>query len=169
VGELYLSTDPTAVEVFVNEKYAGMTPLRIQVPSESSVITLRKAGYSETAIPASKLLKRAKSGSVELTIPTTEQGARLVESARKYKKQAITWSYLGIGMIGVSILLGVQQTLYEQKAELYRGKDPDVYQRSRNTADTLSTLTYASSAATAGIFIFSFSKMLKYFYLNSNE
>jgi hypothetical protein len=169
VGQLYLSSDPTAAEVFVNEKYTGLTPLRILVPSETSVITLRKDGYRETAIPASKLLKRAKSGSVELPLLTTEEGDRVLGSARKYKKQAVTWSYIGIGMIGVSILLGVQQTLYEQKAELYRGKDADVYRRSRNTADTLSTLTYASSAATAGIFVFSFSKMLKYFYLNSSD
>jgi len=69
-------------------------------------------------------------------------------------------------MLGASILLGVQKTLYDQKADLYGiREDNDRYRNSLSTADTLFYLTAASSAVTAGIFTFSFLRLLKYFTL----
>ncbi|KPJ89574.1 MAG: hypothetical protein AMS17_01285 [Spirochaetes bacterium DG_61] len=165
LGELYLDTEPQDAAVYVDERYAGQTPLRILVPSRNSVVTLRRQGYREESIGIVDLLEGEKAA-VTLRLLPADEGERLYDRAERLKRQAKILSYTGIGMTGVSILLGVQKTLYEQKADLYRKESNDErYRESLSTANTLSTLFYISSAVTAGIFVFSFSKLIHYFTL----
>jgi hypothetical protein len=165
VGELSLSTVPQSADVLVDERYVGRTPLLIQIPSERSILTVKKEGYSEETLRASDLLSIEKGGSFELRLLPIYEAEQLLVQADRLKRQARLLSYTGIGMVGLSILLGAQKTLSEQRADLYRESNQERYEQARSSANLLSALTSISAAATTGFFIFSFSKMVKYFTL----
>jgi len=173
-----VNTDPPGAKVYLNEKFAGETPLDIEVSYDNFTLTLIKDGFKEEVINNIDLyidnITQGKDAHaqkrINLKLFPIDKKKSQYEDADIYKKQAKVSAYAGFGMLGLSILLGVQKTLYDQKADLYKiSMDEDRYRNSLSTADTLFYLTAASSAVTAGIFTFSFLRLLKYFTLYSSH
>jgi hypothetical protein len=165
---LYLETEPQGATIFVDENLMGQTPLFIPLSPESSMLTIAMEGFREESIAISDLWEKVheeEEKKIHLSLLPKDLEKSVLDRAETLRKQAKILSYTGFGMLGVTIFLGVKKTLYDQKADLYRPINEDIYQQSARTARSLSALTYASSAVTGGAFIFSFIKLIKYFTL----
>ncbi len=169
---LHISTIPPDAQVYIDEKYHGSTPVEIKVPNENFTLTIIKDEYKEKIIHSSDIFREVRSDSymVEFTLIPLEEEEIQYKRAETHKRNSKILAITGVGMLGVSILFGVEKTLYEQKADLYQTEgDQDNYDRARNIANTLTILTVASSTVTGGIFTLSFFQLKKYFTLYSSQ
>ena len=112
--------------------------------------------------------REAKAYTIELLeklgiVLSEEDKEKILNKAELHRKSSETLYYTGIGMLGLSIIFGIEQTANLQKADLYRGVDSAKHIQALDATNTLSYLTAASSVITAGIFVFSFIEILKYF------
>lgn len=151
---------PHGTRIYREEKYEGVSPLSFGLSADDRTVTFVKEGYVRRTVPVEEIegLERYKASLV-----THEMKKKLLKKAELHRRGSETLYYTGIGMAGVSILLGIEKTAYQQKADLYSGVDADRYSEALGISNTLTYLTTASVAVTAGIFIFSFIEMLKYF------
>ena len=151
---------PHGTRIYREEKYEGVSPLSFGLSADDRTVTLIKEGYVRRTVPVEEIegLERYKASLV-----THEMKQKLLKKAELHRRGSETLYYTGIGMAGVSILLGIEKTAYQQKADMYSGVDADRYSEALGISNTLTYLTTASVAVTAGIFIFSFIEMLKYF------
>jgi hypothetical protein len=86
--------------------------------------------------------------------------------AETHLKRAKISAITGIGMLGVSIILGTRKTLYDQEADLTSGKS---HRESLDASRVFFYLTATSSVITGGIFSYSFIQIIKYFTRYSPE
>jgi hypothetical protein len=151
---------PHGTRIYREEKYEGVSPLSFGLSDDDRTVTFVKEGYVRRTVPVEEIegLERYKASLV-----THEIKQKLLKKAELHRRGSEALYYTGIGMVGVSILLGIEKTAYQQKADLYSGVDADRYSEALGISNTLTYLTTASVAVTAGIFIFSFIEMLKYF------
>ena len=151
---------PHGTRIYREEKYEGVSPLSFGLSADDRTVTFVKEGYVRRTVPVEEIegLERYKASLV-----THEMKQKLLKKAELHRRGSETLYYTGIGMAGVSILLGIEKTAYQQKADMYSGVDADRYSEALGISNTLTYLTTASVAVTAGIFIFSFIEMLKYF------
>ncbi|UCB45773.1 MAG: PEGA domain-containing protein [Spirochaetota bacterium] len=165
---VFYTTTPSAVRVYSGEKFAGETPLSVSITTQDRTLTFVKEGYVSKTVYTKEAMEGKGKHQVELI--TEEDKEKILNQAELHRKSSETLYYTGIGMLGLSIILGIEQTANLQKADLYRGIDSVKHSQALDTTNTLSYLTAASSVVTAGIFVFSFIEMLKYFNLyNYNE
>ena len=151
---------PHGTRIYREEKYEGVSPLSFGLSADDRTVTFVKEGYVHRTVPVEEIegLERYKASLV-----THEMKQKLLKKAELHRRGSETLYYTGIGMAGASILLGIEKTAYQQKADLYSGVDADRYSEALGISNTLTYLTTASVVVTAGIFIFSFIEMLKYF------
>jgi hypothetical protein len=160
---LVVITDPEEADVYLNEEFIGKTPLELSLSEGNQILTFIKEGHDRLVLNTNNLSPEEKTLTLKLT--TTEQTEERYAKAETHLKRSIISSYSGIGMLGVSIFTGTQKTLYDQKADLYRGTAPNRYEDAQLAANILLYLTVASSIITGGIFVYSFIEMIKYFNL----
>ena len=152
---------PKGTRIYTGERYEGESPLSFGLSSEERTVTFVKEGYVRLTVPAEEIegLRR-----YEVSLIAPEIRDKVQRQAELHKKGSETLYYTGLGMVGVSMLLGIEKTAYQQKADLYNiSGDTDRYNEAIGIANTLTYLTAASAVVTTGIFIFSFIEMLKYF------
>lgn len=170
--KLKINTVPSDAQVYIGEKYQGSTPVEILVPNEQFTLTIIKDEYKDKIIHSSAIFKEVTSDGyvLELTLlPLIEEEVQY-KSAETHKKNSKILAITGFGMLGVSILLGVEKTLYEQKADLHKiNGDQDDYEKARSRANMFTILTVASAAVTGSVFTLSFFQLKKYFTLYSSQ
>jgi hypothetical protein len=153
---------PAGTRIYTGERYAGASPTSVGLRALDRTVTFVKDGYSHRTVSVEEIEGKEK---YESSLISFEMKEKLLNDAERHKKGSETLYYTGIGMVGVSILLGIEKTAFQQKADLYHGVDADRYTEALSSANTLTYLTAASAAVTVGLFIFSFIEMLKYFHL----
>lgn len=159
---VHIFTDPAGADIYIDEQFMGITPLELMLTGNYYTFTIIKKGYSQVIVNSLDLPHDQNILDVKLVSPDiTEKHYNQAETHLKRSKiSAIT----GIGMLGVSIILGTKKTLYHQEADLYRETKPRrYYQASMDASRVFSYLTATSSVITGGIFTFSFIQMIKYF------
>jgi hypothetical protein len=157
---LYTSMPP-GTRVYSGEKFEGETPLSFSLSTQDRTLTFVKEGYVQKTVFPQEAIEEDEKYQVELI--TEEEKENILNKAELHRKSSETLYYTGIGMLGLSIILGIEQTANHQKADLYRGVDSAKHVQALDATNTLGYLTAASSVVTAGIFVFSFIEMLKYF------
>jgi hypothetical protein len=162
---LLLITDPGEADVYLNEEFIGKTPLELTLSDDNQILTLVKEGHDRLVMNTKSISPDVKTLKLKLT--ETELTAKRYAEAEKHLKRSKILSYTGIGMLGMSIFLGTEKTLFDQKADLYRGSAPNRFEDARLKADVFTYLTVASSVITSGIFAYSFIEMIRYFNLYS--
>jgi hypothetical protein len=160
-GPIEYAVTPPGTRIYTGERYAGSSPASFELREQDRTVTFIKEGYARRTVPFEEIEDKS---TYEASLITSEIKAKLLEDAERHKKGSQTLYYTGLGMVGVSILLGIEKTAYQQRADLYRD-DSGRYNEAFSTATTLGYLTAASAAVTAGIFIFSFIELLQYFHL----
>ena len=160
-------SEPAGAAVYLDEEYLGTTPLNTFIPEGRHVLTFVINGFSPVILYTADMERGEQSLFVRLA--AYEQEALTFARAEIHKKRAKVLSAGGIAALAGTILLGVEKTLYEQKADLYKTKDEERSQNARRTADALSYLTVGSAVVTGGLFSFSFMELLKYFHLYSES
>ena len=170
--KLNINTVPPDAQVYIGERYQGNTPIEIMITDKQFTITIIKDEYKEKIIHSSAISKEVTSDEyvVELTLlPLIEEEIQY-KSAEKHKRNSKILAITGFGMLGVSILLGVESTLFEQKADLHKiNGDQDDYEEAQTRANMFAILTVASAAVTGGVFTLSFFQLKKYFTLYSSQ
>jgi len=156
-----VSSIPPGVSVYLDEKYLGNTPHFLSAGEEQKTITLMGKGYTPITINLDEIPD--KTGRIELEIETISETELNHRKAERHKKKARIFSHLGLGFLGTAVLLGTQETFYQQKADLYQGIDSEKYTRALNTAKTLRILTLSSSVISCSLFTYSFREILNYF------
>jgi hypothetical protein len=156
---LMVVTDPSEADVYLNDEFLGKTPLEINLSEGYQTMTFVKEGYDRLIVSTTNLSPDEKTLNLKLVTSKLTQDRYL--QAETHLKRAKILSYTGVGLLGVSIFLGTEKTLYDQKADLYRGTSR--YEDSRQKANLFTYLTIASSIITGGIFTFSFMEMIRYF------
>ncbi len=154
---------PSDAQVFANEKYIGNTPFLLSFSESDHTFTFVKEGYIPRTVTVEELSQKEEE--LHLTLLSTEMKEKLFEKAEIHRKRSEILSYTGIGMLGLSVLLGIEGTANTQLADLYTGKDEDRYNQAVMAANIFNYLSTASSIITGGIFIFSFIELLRYFTL----
>jgi hypothetical protein len=163
----YTSTPPGA-KVYLGEQFQGETPLSVGIFPEDRTLTFVKKGYARKTLLTQEITEGTEQKQVKLI--TEEEKEKILNNAELHRKSSEILYYTGIGMLGLSVLLGIEATSSHQQADLYRGVDPARHAQALDTTNTLGYLTAASSAVTAGILVFSFIEILKYFDLyNYND
>jgi hypothetical protein len=160
-------SDPEGAELYVDERFAGLTPVEVLTSGEERSFIFIKEGYRDRLLTSLEVPPDVRE--VEVNLIPLSLLADLAEHAERHRRRANVSYGGGIGMIGLAILFGAQKTLFEQKADLYQGTDPDRYEDSLKSANTYSTLTAVSVAAAAGLFTFSFVEMVRYFKLYGSD
>jgi len=151
---------PAGTRIYNGERFIGTSPVAAALSKKERTVTFSKEGYiNRTVIQG----EREGATQYETSLVSGEMKTATIEQALRHKKGSETLYYAGLGMTGVSILFGIGKTSYQQQADLYRSSDASRHSEALQTADTLGYLTAASVAVTAGIFIFSFIEILKYF------
>lgn len=156
-----VDTTPQGAEVYVDEKYVGQAPTHIQPQGDFSTLTLKAEGYTPLTISRDNLPQSGQLTQVNLIQPSLKE--KFSTKAERHRKTAKLLYYSGIGMLGVSILLGIEKTLNTQKADLYRGVDEERYDEALNKEKQYAYLAASSSAITVTLFTVSFIEMVNYF------
>ncbi len=154
------SISPEGTRIYGGERYLGTSPAAVSVFQKDRTITFVKEGYINRTVNAKEVESKPE---YETSLVSDEMKTKVIEQAIRHKKGSETLYYAGLGMTGVSVLFGIGKTSYQQQADLYRSSDTARHSEALQAADTLGYLTAASVAVTAGIFIFSFIEILKYF------
>ena len=154
---LLVLTDPSEADVYLNEAFLGKTPLEISLAEGYQTLTFVKEGHDRLVINTNNLSPDEKTLNLKLSTPKLTQDQYL--QAETHLKRAKILSYTGIGMLGVSILLGREKTLYDQNEDLGANRYEDLHLKT----NIFTYLTVASSIITGGIFAFSFLEMIRYF------
>lgn len=165
-------TEPPDTHVYLNETLIGKTPIDIPVISKKrNVLFLKKEGYktkllllNENIIDGNILNEQTeKKYRFSINLVNKENIPLLVKKIELHKKKAKLYSYLGMGFLGVSIILGSQKTIQDQKADIYRNMGNEKYRDAEKNSNILQYLTWGTSGITVAIFGKSFLENLKYF------
>ena len=143
---LLVLTDPSESDVYLNEEFLGKTPLEINLVEGYETLTFVKDGHDRLIYNIENLPPDKKT--LDLKLSTTELTQDRYLQAETHLKRAKILSYSGIGMLGVSILLGREKTLYDQNEDL----GGDRYKDLGLKTNIFTYLTAASSIITGGIF-----------------
>jgi hypothetical protein len=157
-------TDPAGAGIYMNEQFMGITPLELKLTGTYHTFTIIKKGYSQVIVSSLDLPGDQDILDVKLISPDITKKHYL--QAETHLKRAKISAITGIGMLGVSIILGTQKTLKEQKADLTSGRD---HRESLDASRVFFYLTATSSVITGGIFSYSFIQIIKYFTRYSPE
>lgn len=157
---LLVHTSMPGASVYLDNRLQGETPLELQVPPNSS-IAVALEGYSTELIPVSEIPEETDSLLIDLRAPQTIQ--ELQERGLKHRKRSSLYSYAGLGLLFVSVILGTQARRYDQLAEL--SSDPGRVQDALDKRRLYSALTIASSLLTGGAIALSFHHTIRYFNL----
>jgi hypothetical protein len=156
-------SSPEGAELYIDERFAGLTPVEVLTSGEERSFIFVKEGYRHRLL--THLDIPPGGGEVEVSLIPLNVIEDLSAKAERYRKRANVSYGGGIGMLALAIFFGTQKTLFEQKADLYNGTDPQRYKDALRSARTYGALTAASAAASAGLFTFSFVEMVRYFNL----
>jgi hypothetical protein len=157
---VHYSVSPEGTRIYGGARYLGTSRDTIAFSKNDRTITFVKEGYINRTVTPEEMESKPE---YEISLVSNESKTRIIEQALRHKKGSETLYYTGLGMTGLSVLFGIGKTSYQQQADLYRSSDAARHGEALQAADTLGYLTAASVAVTAGIFIFSFIEMLKYF------
>ncbi|MFW6137878.1 MAG: PEGA domain-containing protein [Spirochaetota bacterium] len=162
-NHLFISSkSPREVDVYIDEQYAGKTPFTLSYHENTQNLSFVKENYHPLTLAIQQL--EAEKNAVKVQLIETWKIQRMYEEAEMHKKRSRILSYSGLGMLGLAVLLGTQKTLYTQKAELYKGNNPQKYNQALNAEKTFTALTLCSAVISGGLFSFSFVELLQYFH-----
>ena len=154
---LLVVTEPSEADVYLNEEFLGKTPLEINLIEGYKTLTFIKEGHDRLIYNIENL--PPDENTLNLKLSTIEQTQDQYLHAETHLKRAKILSLSGVGMLGASILLGREKTLYDQNEDL----DGDRYKGLGLKTNIFTYLTAASSIITGGIFALSFIEMIRYF------
>ncbi|MBN2323170.1 MAG: PEGA domain-containing protein [Spirochaetes bacterium] len=146
--------------IYAGARYLGTSPDSVTVSESDRTVTFIKEGYINRTVTVKEIEEKP---AYEIPLLSGEMKTSVIEQALRHKNGSETLYYTGLGMTGLSILFGIGKTAYQQQADLYKSSNEARHSESLQAADTLGYLTAASVTVTAGVFIFAFIEMLKYF------
>ncbi len=153
-------------EVYIDGTFAGPAPLGFAMEEPDTTLTLIKEGYRSVSIPLSGL--GSDRGELLLTMVRPDEHKSLLGEAEAHRKRSRLLYRAGLGMMGLTIISGVQTTLNRQKADLYRGINEERYDAAVQKTTLYTALTASSLLIGGGIFTLSFIQILRYFKLYSD-
>ncbi len=163
--KIEIVTEPSEVEVYLNEKYIGLTPLNIYLNDEDVSITLKKEGYEDRVI----YLKKSDKNNINVKMVASRVINKKRIIAEKNRNISRILYYSGLGLSFLAVISGSTATYYNQKSELYRDIDNSESDKAERLSHIYTGLTVASSALAVIVFTFSFEKLLSYFNLYAEE
>lgn len=159
VGRIIVKTEPSGAQVYVDEKFFGLTPIALN--KNSGTVTLVKDGYRNNVFN----LKDINGKEVYVKLKPTEQYKLEKNIAEKRKKISNVLYYTGLGFTFLAALSGARVTYYTQKAELYRNIDEAESSKYEKLKNVYSGLMIGAASTSVVIFSISFAEMLSYFKL----
>ena len=157
IGKILIKTEPSGAQVYVEEKFSGLTPIAIK--KDSGTVTIVKDGYRNSVFN----LNDVGGEEVYVKLKPAEQYKLEKTIAEKKKKISNILYYTGLGFTFLAALSGARVTYYTQKAELYRNINEPVSSKSEKLRRVYSGLMIGAASAGVVVFSISFFEMLSYF------
>ena len=151
---------PERADVYLNENYAGKTPILLEVDSNSDVITIIKKDYLDKTIYPSQYMNKDE---LNIQLKIAPELNRIKLAGESFRKRSKLLYYSGIGFLATTIIFATESTIYKQKAELYRGVDLVKYNYARDKKNLYGALATVAAFSSSVVFTFSFNDILKYF------
>jgi hypothetical protein len=156
-----ITTTPEEVQVYLDEKYQGKTPVSISVGPGNRVLILRREGYRSESVVVQSLPPAG--GTLHFGLIEAGVAEELLEKAERHRRRGRVLSWTGFAVLGSSIAFGILSTSRQQEADLYSSTDPARAADAQNASDLFNSLLIASLVLAGGIFTFSFIETRQYF------